>query len=102
MNVQIQAFSDAIIRFSSNPDGSGSNFEVKIGDNGNMQTCIYENDVRGICTATPGILSPIEFRSLEINWFNEMVYVLMDGSTLMPPHMLVTSFKVRFVGVGTR
>lgn len=100
MNVQIQAFSGAIIRFSSNPDGSGSNFEVQLGIEGNMRSCIFENGVARTCASTPGLLSAGEMRSFRITWSGGLL-IVTHGNPIML-HMLASPFRVRFYGVGTR
>lgn len=100
LTVQVQTTSDAIIRFASRPDGSGSNFEVQIGVDGNMRTCIYESDIQRTCTSTPGILSPSQMRSFTITWGGGFVLVTHGPPILV--FILANPFRVRFVGVGTR
>lgn len=99
ITVKIQASSDAIIRFSSEPDGSGSNFEVRLGVEGNMESCIFESDVRRTCSTTPGLLNISQMRTFNISWNGGSVFVVHENPILF--HFLSYPFAVRFVGVGT-
>lgn len=99
MFLHVQTFSDAILTFSENPDGSGSNFEIHLGVNG-FDSCIYENQIQLDCYQNSISLNPNRLERIYMSWVDGNAYVFHDIPVIY--RRLSNSFPVRFFGVKTR
>lgn len=96
----IQTSSDAIVTFSNNPDGLGSNFEIRLGVDGNSRSELFENGILQSSRSTPGVLNAGRMENFEITWVNGLLIVTHGTPILV--YIRNDLFPVRFIGVRTK
>jgi hypothetical protein len=98
--LSVESFGDARVTFSTEPDGTGQNFEVRFGVEGNTRSELYVNGVLIQSVSTPGILRPGFFVDFNISWVGGIIFVTQQNTIFI--HQLTNPIAYRFIGTTTK